>query len=530
MVNSAENPIHQKSGPATAWTTTNAAEALPGVMTPLAFTAWFPPLERGIRAAFHTLGVLRADEVDVPPSVDDRTSAIFFGRYAANLETLRRFSDLTPGTSGDDFERQLFGTVRPEARSYRSKRRYPVVALKAPLLVARLPRWVAATATEIDAWWRSTTAPGRDTRPAMARFAEGQATLERALHVHMAATFLSQGLSQQLGVLAAAAGKPELELRLSTGYSLEETRLVAHLYRVAHDGAPLAEFLATYGFHGPAEGELSSHSWRERPEIVEGLVAKYRESRRGDPLEKEAAQARLRAAAEQELLADLAAARRPGARILLRLARRYVPLREITKATFLRSLDGIRAAARARGHELVEAGKLADVEDVFYLTAEELADPVPGNARELVEGRRRLRKEYEGCTVPKLWVGNPEPVPLSDAAVGEDRVSGLAGIGASAGVVEGRVRVITDALDCCELEPGEILVCHTTDPSWASAFHLVAAVVIDVGSIASHGAIVSREFGIPCVINTGDGTAALRTGDVVRVDGTAGTVTVLAPA
>ena len=525
----AENPIHQISGPDTAWTTTNAAEALPGVMTPLGFTAWFGPLERGIRAAFHSLGVLTADELDVPASIDERTSAIFFGRYAGNLETLRRLSDLTPGASGDDFERQIFGSVRPDARSYASKRRYPVVAVKAPVMVARLPRWVASTAADVDAWWRATTTPGRDTRPALTRFREGQATLERALHVHMAATFLSQGLSQQLAVLAAAAGDPALELRLSTGFgSLEETRLVAHLYRVAHDGVPLAEFLATYGFHGPAEGELSSDSWRERPEIVEALVKKYRESPRGNPLENDAVQAGVRRQAEAELLAALPSGKRPGAKLVLRLAKRYVPLREVTKATFLRALDGIRAAARARGQELVDAGALTDLEDVFYLTADELADPVPDNAASLVEERRRIRKEYEGFTVPKFWVGNPEPVPLV-AEAGGDRVPELRGIGASAGIVEGRVRVITDALDCDQLEPGEILVCHTTDPSWSSAFYLVAAVVIDIGSVASHGAVISREFGIPCVINTGGGTGALRTGDVVRVDGTAGTVTVLTP-
>ena len=532
----AENPIHQISGPDTAWTTTNAAEALPGVMTPLGFTAWFGPLERGIRAAFHTLGVLTADEVDVPANIDERTSAIFFGRYAGNLETLRRLSDLTPGTSGDDFERQIFGSVRPDARSYASKRRYPVVAVKAPVMVARLPRWVASTAADVDAWWRETTTPGRDTRPALVRFREGQATLERALHVHMAATFLSQGLSQQLAVLAAAAGDPALELRLSTGFgSLEETRLVAHLYRVAHDGVPLTDFLATYGFHGPAEGELSSHSWRERPEIVEALVKKYRESARGNPLENDAAQAGVRRQAEQDLLAALPSGKRPGAKLVLRLAKRYVPLREVTKATFLRALDGIRAAARARGQELVDAGTLTDVEDVFYLTADELADPwevhLPSatqDAPQLVEERRRIRKEYEGYTVPKFWVGNPEPVPLV-AESGDDRITELRGSGASAGIVEGRARVITDALDCDQLEPGEILVCHTTDPSWASAFYLVAAVVIDIGSVASHGAIISREFGIPCVISTGDGTGALRTGDVVRVDGTAGTVTVLTP-
>ena len=257
------------------------------------------------------------------------------------------------------------------------------------------------------------------------------------------------------------------------------------------------------------------------------LVKKYRQSPKGNPLDHDAVQAGVRRQAEAELLAALPAAKRLGARLVLRLAKRYVPLREVTKATFLRALDGIRAAARARGQELVDAGALSDVEDIFYLTADELADP-PDHAAALVEERRRIRKEYEGYTVPKFWVGNPEPVPLH-AEPGGERVTELGGIGASAGSVEGRVRVITDALDCDQLEPGEVLVCHTTDPSWASAFHLVAAVVIDIGSMASHGAIISREFGIPCVINTGHGTGALRTGDVVRVDGTAGTVTVLTP-
>ena len=80
------------------------------------------------------------------------------------------------------------------------------------------------------------------------------------------------------------------------------------------------------------------------------------------------------------------------------------------------------------------------------------------------------------------------------------------------------------------LEDGEVLVCRTTDPSWGTAFHLVSAAVIDIGGPSSHGAIVSRELGMPCVINTGSGTAQLRTGDLVRVDGGAGVVTVLEPA
>ncbi len=78
-----------------------------------------------------------------------------------------------------------------------------------------------------------------------------------------------------------------------------------------------------------------------------------------------------------------------------------------------------------------------------------------------------------------------------------------------------------------DLEPGEVLVCRFTDPSWTPVMMIAAGLLIDIGGPASHGAIVARELGVPCVIGTNDGTARIRTGDLVRLDGTAGTVTVL---
>jgi pyruvate,water dikinase len=78
-----------------------------------------------------------------------------------------------------------------------------------------------------------------------------------------------------------------------------------------------------------------------------------------------------------------------------------------------------------------------------------------------------------------------------------------------------------------QLEAGEILVCETTNPSWVTLFLIADAMVIDIGGVISHGAIAARELGIPCVINTRDGTRRLRTGDIVRVDGATGTVEVL---
>jgi pyruvate,water dikinase len=346
----------------------------------------------------------------------------------------------------------------------------------------------------------------------------------------MSASIVAQGLFDRLASLSATAGLPDLHLELSTGYGgLEELEMVAALHRVAHDGASLARFLAVYGSRAVSEMELSTPSWREDPGIVERLVQKYRDApERVRPEVRMRASAAARVDAERRLLAALSPARRVSARLLLWMAQRHIPLREVGKATLSKAMDGGRVAVRSRGRELVAAGHLDTEEDVFYLTVQEILTEPPTDARGLIKHRRALRVEYEKIDVPKVWVGNPEPViPEIPAA---DRVTQLSGIGAAFGVVEGRARVVLDADGCDELEADEILVCRTTDPSWAAAFHLVSATVIDIGGSASHGAIVSREMGLPCVINTGNGTKVLRTGDLLRVDGNSGTVTVLEPA
>jgi pyruvate,water dikinase len=95
-------------------------------------------------------------------------------------------------------------------------------------------------------------------------------------------------------------------------------------------------------------------------------------------------------------------------------------------------------------------------------------------------------------------------------------------------VVEGTVRVVLDADSDDVLTDGEVLVCKFVDPGWTALVSLAGALVTDIGSPASHGAIVARELGITCVVGTGNGTRVLHTGDVVRVDGSTGEIAVLA--
>jgi len=233
-----------------------------------------------------------------------------------------------------------------------------------------------------------------------------------------------------------------------------------------------------------------------------------------------------RRAAIAELKAALPRSKQASVGLLCGAAARCVRTTEIGKASFLMALDGGRAATRAIGAAQRDAGVLEEVDDAFYLTIDELLEPLPGNVMELVKFRRERRDEYRRLELPITFTGVPEPTERAEDLGGAagDVLSGVAG---APGVVEGTARVVVDPFDAEPLEPGEVLVCRFTDPSWAPLFSLADALVIDIGAAASHGAIVARELGVPCVIGTVDGTRRINDGDWLRVDGTNGRVEVL---
>jgi pyruvate,water dikinase len=103
----------------------------------------------------------------------------------------------------------------------------------------------------------------------------------------------------------------------------------------------------------------------------------------------------------------------------------------------------------------------------------------------------------------------------------------LTGIAGSSGVAEGAARVILDVEQLIDLQDGEVLVAPFTSTSWTPAFGKIAAAVTDAGGVMCHAAIVAREYALPAVLGTGAATKEIMTGDVIRVDGNEGIVTVL---
>src|SRR5581483_2670433 len=153
-----DDPLHTWSAPSIVWTTVNAAEALPGTVTPLTWSWYRIVAEFSTRAAFRDIGVLRHDEVCFPADPGQRIIGVFYGRNAINVSVMRAMIDRIPGQSAEAFEAQLFRTPVSGIRSSTSRRRYPAIALKAPKAAMVVHRRLRMLESEADAWWRSVVA------------------------------------------------------------------------------------------------------------------------------------------------------------------------------------------------------------------------------------------------------------------------------------------------------------------------------------------------------------------------------------
>ena len=531
------DPLMGASRPDWYWTTTNVSEALPGVLTPLMWTLWGPSIEHAPRESAFLIGGLTEAERHVPARAEDRYTQVFYGRAALRLDFTATVADRVPGTTGPAAVRSMFGSVPEDMEFHPTKRRYPIVAVRMPLLFIRFPRMLAALSADIDAWWKASIArlPDLDRDGAQKMFSDAVRRHDEAMVMQTNGILSTmQVLYDSVESLVVKAGAGELSV-LTGASGGAEMAVVIDIWRAARGEITLEDIVRNHGFHGPNEGEISSAVWREDPAPLGRLIEQYRarpESQ--DPRRRDHERAAHYDREAAAVVAALPAAQRPGARLVLKLARGRLPLRGVGKRAFLQANDVARASARALGRFLVADDLLEAPDDIFYLTVEEVtAARLPDDAKTLVARRRERRAEYQRVTIPDKWKGAPTPIPVQRD--GDDALLSLAagdvvqGVGVSAGIVEGIVRVVTDP-SFGEVEPDEILVAPLTDPSWASIMFVSSALVVDIGGALSHAAVVARELDIPCVVGTQDGSQRLRTGDRVRVDGKAGTVQLLARA
>lgn len=366
----AASPVHGP-GRLRRFTTSNVDEALPGILTPMTWSMYYPPTETTMRDCWVDLGVVAESQRPIPDDIDGRFFATAYGHSIINVDRMGQMAARLPGGTSAAMEEQLFGSVQggglADPTGLAKLSRYPIVAAKMPVVLHRAMKAHPLVAAETDKWWRrsvfdSDLSPSDAARALVA----ARQHFERVLAVHMILTMTGQGAFAQVEAVAARAGHPGLGNEVvKTEGGTSEFELVRDLWRLSEGALDIEMFLRQHGYHGPREGLLESVIWREDPAPVRELAAAYRFRQGREDVEalviRRGAEHR---AAMSKLESGLGRVGGRLARLLVGFASNVPEWRETGRASILKSVDVARHAHRVVGRHLAERGQLDDPEHV----------------------------------------------------------------------------------------------------------------------------------------------------------------------
>jgi pyruvate,water dikinase len=287
----------------------------------------------------------------------------------------------------------------------------------------------------------------------------------------------------------------------------------------------LRRFLQEYGYRGIREAEIAAPRWREDPTLMFAALRSHLASTI-DLEARERDLQRAREQAESALAHCVPLPLRPAVRKLLEVVRRFTRMREHLRGHVVEVLGMFRRIGRETSRRIEAREPEAGPDAAFFLTLPEVRRVLLDENERVAIRVQRRRLEYERNKAlpepPTTFVGFP---PVDTSTTSPSRR--LSGLGASRGIAEGKVRVLREPSQAVDFEPGEVLVVAAADTGWAPLFLAAAGVVTELGGPLSHAAIILREYAVPAVVNVTQATRSLRDGDIVRVDGDAGTVEIL---
>ncbi len=527
-------------------TISNISEMMPGAVCPLtgSFTGW------GIDYGLQYMQVA----VGARARIDRRwqITAQAYGHLFLNLTGNVVMAAAVLGSSAEQTAQTLCGRLVPELREFP-----PLPLWRRLLNTVKLLRFALAAPGVVDRFGLELARFGIASKPdsagMWAELAARSGFFEHCMAVHIQSSALSGFIcavveSMVSGRSSHSTGEDQAEaVRLLSGASGVESalmleqldvlldRIAAHadvrtLFRqVPVDRAlawlratpelagDFAAFMAAHGHRGYRELCMRDPSWGDDPSaLIQSMQA--------------AVHARLVTGGHRQLHTagiDWPSLSR-GLRWLLPRAHNAIRRREHTKSQLVQVAHHFKLGFRQLGELLASEGRLPDADLVHFFSFDELPDfvaaPYPAAVARAV-ARRKAFAFQQRFEFPEISVGMPQPLEPQQV----DMVDGiLCGRPASRGVVEGSARVAHTLAEAALLQPGEILVTPITDIGWTPYFSMIAGLVTDLGSSVSHGAVIAREYGLPCVVNTRQGTRCIATGDLIRLDGDSGKVELLA--
>ncbi len=228
------------------------------------------------------------------------------------------------------------------------------------------------------------------------------------------------------------------------------------------------------------------------------------------------------------LLSKVPSSKRSTLKMLVKFAREGVRVREYTKSRIVKLTYTFKKAYEALAEQMVDRGMLSDADCIYFLTHEEIGRLI----KEKEEGlnlkairRRRLYPQQQSLKFPDLTYGKPQPIVYQNEALNEAAV--LKGTPVSRGIIEGPAHIVKSVADANALTPGDIMVSEYTDTGWTPYYSQIGGLITEIGAAISHGAVVAREYGLPLVSNIPHATDRIHNGDIIRIDGSAGTVTLI---
>ena len=291
-------------------------------------------------------------------------------------------------------------------------------------------------------------------------------------------------------------------------------------------------YLDEYGMRCVGEIDITRPRWSERPVALVPMVLSNIDNFEPGESQRRFEQGRQDAQEKEQALLDRLRTLPDGDRkaeetkAMIDRVRTFIGYREYPKYSMVSRYFVYKQALLDEAERLVDADVLGEKEDIFFLTFHELHNVVKTNQvdDEIIRQRKEAFRSYHSLTPPRVLTSDGEAITGTYRR--DDLPTGaLVGLPVSAGIVEGRARVVLDMTQA-DLEPGDILVTAHTDPSWSPLFLAITGLVTEVGGLMTHGAVIAREYGLPAVVGVAHATQLIQDGQRIRVNGTDGYIEV----
>lgn len=292
-------------------------------------------------------------------------------------------------------------------------------------------------------------------------------------------------------------------------------------------------YLTKYGMRCSGDIDITVTRWSEKPTDLIPMILNNIENFEAGASKLKFEQGKAQSEKRiQELLSQvekLPMGRKKAKKIkrMASLIRNYIGYREYPKFSYMKRYLIYKEAMLKEAENLLHSGVINELEDIYYLTFDELRAAINGKKLDysIISTRKKDYEKFDKLTPPRVMTSDGEII-TGEYETGNLPENALPGLPVSAGVVEGRARIVKSLKDA-SLSEGDILVAQFTDPSWTPAFVSIKGLITEVGGLMTHGAIIAREYGLPAVVSVRDATTLIKDGQLIRLNGTEGYIEIL---